>query len=272
MTKFFLGSVALAALTAAGPAWAADMWVKAPYKDPWSWTGPYVGLNAGYSWGRSGTTETLTNSVTGAVLATFTESVKLPGGLVGIQVGHNWQLDRIVLGIEADLQRTNERGNTSVLCPAGVCNPAINGPVTGTFDQRLSWFGTVRGRLGVTGSPVMAYVTGGLAFGEVNTDVSLAGINNVGGRIPVLVPVSSSFTSQTTKTGWTLGGGVEGRLWGNWTGKIEYLYVDLGTVSGGPFTTALVNGGGFINAAFNSRITDNILRFGVNYKLPPGGR
>jgi outer membrane immunogenic protein len=56
-------------------------------------------------------------------------------------------------------------------------------------------------------------------------------------------------------------------LAGNWTAKIEYLYLDLGTVTTIPApapssTTA---------AAFNSRVIDNILRVGVNYKFDPDG-
>ena len=76
-------------------------------------------------------------------------------------------------------------------------------------------------------------------------------------------PVNTIVSSHNTQAGWTVGGGLEGRLVGNWTAKIEYLYLDLGTVTTIPApapnsTTAL---------AFNSRVTDNIVRAGVNYKF-----
>ena len=160
MKRLILASAALVAFTAAGPAVAADMWVKAPYHVPWSWTGLYVGANAGYSWGRSRSDATFTSEVTGAIFATVSDTLKLNGGLVGLQAGYNWQVDRVVFGIETDIQGTGERGSASFPCPT-LCSP--NGPVTATLDQRLRWFGTLRGRLGVTGSPIMAYLTGGLA-------------------------------------------------------------------------------------------------------------
>jgi opacity protein-like surface antigen len=75
--------------------------------------------------------------------------------------------------------------------------------------------------------------------------------------------VNTIVRSHNTKAGYTLGGGIEGRLTGNWTGKIEYLYLDLGTVTTIP-APAL---GATTAAAFNSRITDNLLRVGVNYKF-----
>ena len=85
----------------------------------------------------------------------------------------------------------------------------------------------MRARLGVTPAPtVLAYVTGGLAYGEIETSGILSTTTIL------LVPVSTAFSQSNTKAGWTVGGGIEGRLSANWTGKIEYLYMDLGTVSG----------------------------------------
>jgi len=76
-------------------------------------------------------------------------------------------------------------------------------------------------------------------------------------------PVNTIVSSHNTQGGWTVGGGIEGRLAGNWTAKIEYLYLDLGTVTTIP-APAL---GATTAVGFNSRITDNILRVGVNYKF-----
>jgi outer membrane immunogenic protein len=131
------------------------------------------------------------------------------------------------------------------------------------LDQRLRWFGTVRGRLGATVAPtVLAYVTGGLAYGEIKTDMSLSGFTLGGGPAPL-----ATASSSTTKAGWTVGAGIEARLGGNWTGKIEYLYMDLGSVSGSvlnPFTAPPTT------FTFSSHITDNIVRVGLNYKFGYG--
>ncbi len=67
--------------------------------------------------------------------------------------------------------------------------------------------------------------------------------------------------------GWTVGAGVEGAIGGNWTARLEYLYVDLGHVSGSFVTPINALGGGVITSDYNSHITDNILRVGINYRF-----
>jgi outer membrane immunogenic protein len=79
-------------------------------------------------------------------------------------------------------------------------------------------------------------------------------------------PVSTQFTSHTTKAGWALGAGAEVRLGGNWTGKIEYLYLDFGTVS---TPAGLPTNSTPLAINFNSHVTDHIVRVGVNYKFDP---
>jgi opacity protein-like surface antigen len=76
-------------------------------------------------------------------------------------------------------------------------------------------------------------------------------------------PVNTIVSSHNTKAGWTVGGGIEGRIAGNWTGKIEYLYLDLGAVTTIPATPLAAT----TAVAFSSRVTDNLLRVGVNYKF-----
>jgi outer membrane immunogenic protein len=191
---------------------------------------------------------------------------KLNGVIGGLQAGYNWQSANWVYGLEADIQWTGQKGSIAFSCVTAVpCGfpPAINT----TIDQKLKWFGTLRGRVGTTTfSPtVIAYVTGGLAYGEITTDVTLSGAN------ANAVATSAAGSFSTTKAGWVVGAGVEGRIIGNWTGKIEYLYMDLGTVSGGPLASLVAPAvrTNFANASFSSRITDNILRVGLNYKFTP---
>ncbi|MBR1152663.1 hypothetical protein [Bradyrhizobium sp. JYMT SZCCT0428] len=77
--------------------------------DPgYNWTGFYVGLNGGYSWGRA------RHSVDpGATFAITTFGHNVDGGLGGAQIGYNCQLDRTwVIGLEADIQGTGERGQS----------------------------------------------------------------------------------------------------------------------------------------------------------------
>lgn len=199
------------------------------------------------------------------MLAAGNQDFHLNGVIGGGQIGYNWQSSNFVLGVEADIQGSGQKGDAAFLCPGAVCNAgltaiaAANAPVAGTFNQELDWFSTLRARAGMGVTPtVLAYVTGGLAYGHVHTDGTLTGFTGGG------VATSSAFSSGKTKAGWTVGGGVEGRITGNWTAKVEYLYMDLGTVdTTGLLTTNFIP----IRAQFSSKITDNIVRVGFNYKF-----
>ena len=97
----------------------------------------------------------------------------------------------------------------------------------------------------------MFYVTGGLAYGDVVTNIS---------QNPGALSFVTASANQI-KAGWTVGGGIEAALIGNWSAKVEYLYVDLGSqnltfLDIVPRTTT-----------FTSNFRDNVYRAGVNYKL-----
>ncbi len=243
---------------------------KAPVLTAWSWVGPYIGANIGYSFGKSRTDAVFSDFTTGVPLLAAASSDNLNGGVGGIQGGYNWQWGNWVGGIEADAQISGQGATPSYVCPGAVCNPAIaefDAPVTATFDQghRLNSFGTLRGRFGTTITPeVMAYVTGGLAVGSIRSTVRLSGTGFDADGNPGAV--SNSFSVLTQKAGWTAGAGLEGRLFGNVTGKVEYLYTDFGTISASvtnPFNATP------ITLSSNAHITDNIVRVGLNYKLIP---
>ena len=145
--------------------------------------------------------------------------------------------------------------------------PAV--PATVASNHKLNWFGTVRGRLGwLPSQRYLLYVTGGLAYGDFESNYLLS--------VDALAPVA--FSRSSTRTGWTIGGGIEGMLWDRWTAKIEYLYLDLGSING------LVLGGTLIapnvpsaglttvtaaNINTGTKFTDNILRIGLNYRFGP---
>jgi outer membrane immunogenic protein len=261
-----IAASALAAMAATSAASAADLaarpYTKAPVMEPiYNWTGFYIGGNVGYSWGRSSDTSTLTNGA-GVVLFTSGAGANMDGVIGGGQIGYNWQVQNWVWGLEADIQGSGQKGSRAYLCPTGVCTPPFGvlavfpGPaVPVSLDQKLEWFGTVRGRVGVLATPqVLFYATGGLAYGEVKNTATIG-----------LVPVS--FSNSDTRVGYTVGAGVEGVIGGNWTAKLEYLWVDLGRTSGSFATTLAGLGGGVLTSTYSSRITDNIVRVGVNYKF-----
>jgi outer membrane immunogenic protein len=266
MKKLILSAVAVVFTM---PAFAADMALKAPPPAaPWyDWTGFYAGVNGGYSWGRSSTAVTATTVVPSTLVFPLSQSMN--GGLGGGQIGYNWQFNKNWLwGLEADIQGTGQRGTAQapnflfVPAPGAVALPNVT--ATGTLAQKLPWFGTVRARLGVEPSDHwLLYVTGGLAFGQVNSTATATTSTAFPGG-PVLASAASTATANTTRVGWTIGAGAEWVISGPWTAKVEYLYMDLGTINNAFAFTGLA-GGGFATAATSSHITDNILRVGVNY-------
>ena len=199
------------------PAFAADMAVKAPPPPPpapvYSWTGWYVGVNIGYS--VSDNRSTLTSFVNPVIGLDNAESYKIsPDGILGgVQLGYNWQAGSFLFGVEGDIQATGQKDSVCVL------QCTIDGTVRATIDQKLPWLATVRGRLGLVVDRSLLYFTGGGAFGQVKTSIT-----EVDGAAFV-----TTVSESKTKSGWTVGGGIESALTGNWTAKIEYLYVDLGS-------------------------------------------
>jgi outer membrane immunogenic protein len=228
----------------------------APPSPMWNWTGFYLGGNVGYGWGTS--PSSLAFSDTTGPLITQSASLHIDGVIGGGQAGYNWQMGNWVFGLEADIQGSGQKGDVTLICPAGVCSASA---VTTTLTEKLKWFGTVRPRLGWTITPtILAYATGGLAYGELTESGTIA--NAV---------VSTPFSFSKTSTGWTVGGGFEGQLYGNWTWKIEYLYLQLEEPTGNVATTIIGpggrGGGTPVTVEIDPIFKDNIVRAGINYKF-----
>ncbi len=261
-----LMGAAIGALTAIQPALAADLPVKAPVKTPvaaaYNWTGCYLGGNIGYGWGRTrGNINTPDiNSLGGGLVGSpisFPISLDPDGVIGGGQIGCNWQFDnKWVLGFETDFQGSGQKASTNFSNPFN----DSEGFVGHSLEAKIQWFGTVRGRAGFLVTPtILLYGTGGLAYGKVSVTDNIA-VNFTG--TPAFVG-ATSISASKTKFGWTAGAGVEGVLfnWNNWTWKLEYLYIDLGSLSGsgvdpiiGPYS-------------YDAKFTDNIVRFGLNYRI-----
>jgi outer membrane immunogenic protein len=251
----------------------AVMFTKAPPLPVYGWNGAYVGANFGIGIARNDTDMPFStiNNTTGTRTAVLDdEQFKLNplGAVGGGQVGYNWQVARnFLLGVETDIQGTTQRQSVCMNC-----GPIVGqGTIGTTLDQRIEWFGTLRGRVGLVSGPVLYYATAGLAYGHVTTDERVD-------TIPFLTGVSTQAKFGQTKVGWTAGGGTEAHLFGNWSVKAEYLYVDLSNVSGNVVAPELVLplniNPGNINLSelrgFNSAIHDHVFRLGLNYRLDAG--
>jgi outer membrane immunogenic protein len=221
-----------------------------------SWTGWYVGGNIGGSWGDAHTDLAGSGAFTGLFgglqpPAAFSNSQtqRLKGLIGGGQIGYNYQISpQWVLGWEADIQGSGERGNGSssdpfsttlcfgLPCSAPFDNTPLNGTAMTSDQAKIEWFGTVRGRVGMLiNDGLLLYGTGGLAYGRVgvsgNVNISAATAPAVG---ITFGPSADGFGQSRTNIGFAAGGGLEGRLSAwlplNWMWKLEYLYVDLGSL------------------------------------------
>jgi outer membrane immunogenic protein len=111
----------------------------------------------------------------------------------------------------------------------------------------------------------MLYVTGGAAFGEIESNPTVKNTATLTfNGVPFGAPLTqiASGTALNTHGGWTVGGGSEWVLSGPWTAKLEYLFVDLGTVS-----NTFLGGGAVPTVVATSHVRDNIIRIGLNYRF-----
>ncbi len=242
---------------ASGFASAADMAVKAPPAPvalP-TWDGLYVGLNGGYSVGHDPFVQTDFGVGPNTMVATP------QGGLFGAQAGYNWQRGNVVLGLEGDVQWTGQQSTT---CGVTCLENYFAEYDSVRISQRLSWFATARARLGYADGNFLFYVTGGGAWGGLKETIQPLS------ELGPLVPLNYSAVLD----GWTAGFGLEVLLGGRWTGKIEYLHVDLGKWTTAGTAPLACNGlGGCIgpvNDATTATVRDDIIRVGFNYRLSDG--
>jgi outer membrane immunogenic protein len=278
MTNRWLKGVAVAALTGLGAvvAQAADLPTRkeapAPVfvPPPFTWTGFYVGLNAGgiFSSGSRHADIFDPNAGTdGLFLAN-----DFPGGLGsgqtgflgGGQAGYNWQTGAFVLGVETDFQgstlsKSVDVVGTPIVDPLGI----LTGDTLGVHAKAsLDWLGTTRARLGFVATPdnrLMIYATGGVAYAGGSANFSV--FDATTGALWTGNPSSS-------RVGWTIGGGVEYAITNNWTIKGEYLYADLGSsnfTSVGNLAAQTIFPG--VVASGHISYNASIFRAGVNYKF-----
>jgi len=260
--KSLIRLIALVGACCSGGALAADLPARIPSKAPaavvvpgFSWTGFYIGASAGYGWGRPDK-EFLGLPNDPGIWTNYNPVVNgladpdVNGFIGGGQAGYNFQVNSLVYGIEADLSYANFRGSNST------ATASLGGtPITFTESRKLNWLATVRGRLGWAIDRWLVYATGGLAFGGAKDSTNLSFVG-----CPCYVGEKSE-----TRFGWTVGGGLEWAIAGNWSAKAEYLYYDLGKVRVIGVPTGIFVPGLTTQTDFET--TGNIVRAGLNYRF-----
>ena len=228
------GFAALFCLVAVANSFAADL--PSPQLAPppsyaplqsYDWGGFYIGINGGYGFGHS-------NWINNA-LPFDLGSFAVNGGLAGGTLGINYQAGQFVFGFEADADWTMFQGTSAV----AYCSATTASAVCKTEER---WLATFRARVGYAVNRFLIFGTAGGATGSIWTGLAPPGTFDI----------SNNF-------GWTVGGGLEANITQNWTAKIEYLYLNLGSGICPTNCGAAVP----INVPFN----ESLVRAGINYRF-----
>jgi opacity protein-like surface antigen len=205
------------------------------------WNGFYLGSHIGSSW--SDTTSRTFDTVTGAALGSGTRSDSNPNG--GVQAGYDMTMsNRIVLGVVTAVSLVDSTTATTNSNPAGT--------IVSTSKGSTDWSGSVRGRLGYAFNNALLFGTGGWAWstGSVRR-------TQIAGTVGLATP-GTAETAGITRSGWTLGGGLEYAFMPHWSVFGEYRHTEFGTESiTFPIARRLTK----------STTTADGLSFGVNYKF-----
>jgi outer membrane immunogenic protein len=276
MTRIFSLVVAASSLLATS-AFAADLAPRTYTKAPlvpvapiFSWTGFYAGLNAGYADPTANFSVVPGGSWIGdpdyaGIVNAGTRSLGLRGFTGGVQAGYNYQVDKIVLGIEGDLNYLGLKNSYAT--------PIFPGVAGGTYwasgSVGLDAFYTLRGRLGLAADHWLMFVTGGLAVTSEKFSQSINYINVAqNNNLPLTGPAGGANAGSTSSTAasWTVGGGAEYALNQQWSVKGEYLYVNLKSMSFGSVYGPNGFTAGTYSMQHNLSLSGlNIFRVGLNY-------
>jgi outer membrane immunogenic protein len=203
---------------------------------PYSWAGFYLTSSGALSAALNQTTESPLNGLSAATAAPAT------GGLDSGAFSANWQNGNTVVGLAADMQWADQWTGAFSACGLGC---SLNDRV------RVPWLATLRARAGTAFDRVFVYGTGGLATLGTSDNLNAGGY----GTTP-------NFTNFSTgNLDWTIGAGMEMALDKNVSAKLEYLYMPSSSPASAP---------GWLSENSTDTTKNNILRGGINYRLPVG--
>ena len=211
-----LGGSALSGASASDLPRRAPAYAPSAYAPIFTWTGFYAGINGGYGFGDS--------NGNGRALAGSPS-----GGLIGGTLGYNYQYQRFVLGLEADFDHASI-GNSQTSA----------GPVTA--KSNLNFETTIRARAGYAVDRALFFVTSGYAGGNLHSTV-------------YDTPNNFYRANTTYLNGYAIGGGVEYAFMPNLSGKVEYVYTDLGQAYNFAYTPAVSRFG----------VSTSDVKAGINY-------
>jgi len=232
-------------------------YAKAPGAAPLaSWAGFYIGAHGGYAWGDDPFT------APGGLFmfpdGTAINGVKPKGWAAGGHMGHNWQYDRVVTGLEIDLSAADIKGTSNTLFE----DFGGGSTVSVSMNERVKYLGTARGRLGwVPVESLLLYGTAGLGWERLETGTTFVQGSALGTATGVSIAPADRF-------GWVAGVGGEMMLGNsNWIGRVEYLHYDFGRIFGE--STFSLSAPPVSSAATAGHQTIDLIRAGLSYKFGP---
>lgn len=230
MRRLTLTILGLMTFAAAAPAQAAD--IRLPVKAPayvhtyYNWTGFYLGGHAGYGWADFGGSDPVTGLPTGSLSA--------KGLIYGGQLGFNYQIGSWVLGVEGEFSF----GDVKYREDFGAGN---------TAEIKLDQIFTAAGRVGYAFDRTMIYGKAGGAWTQEKYNFAVLG---------------GTATGSVDRSGWLVGVGIEYAFAGNWSAKLEYNYMDLGSK-----LVTLTTTGGLVATPANVDLTVQTVKAGINYRF-----
>jgi outer membrane immunogenic protein len=192
----------------------------------YNWSGIYVGGNLGAGFASSSWSDPFSGANN-----TFDKSGFIGGG----QIGANWQINALVLGIEGDFDWTGLKASG-------------HDSVGNTINTNTQWTSTVTGRVGAAFDRLLVYAKGGVAFARDNDSLNIFG---------------TTASASLTRTGWTAGAAFEYAFAPNWSAKIEYDYLGFGN------ETLNLPIGGIPTYSTNASLNVQEVKAGINFKFGP---
>lgn len=250
------------ALGLTGAAAAADFGMRAPpppaYLMPspaFTWTGIYGGVNIGGAIGTTNLTSTELPTPVFFGALPFEQTLTSSGVIGGGQIGYNYQTGPLVFGIETDFQGSSLSQTSSfqgLFNNTGALIPGSNV----TAKQSLDWFGTVRGRAGITLNRFLVYASGGLIYGDISTSLLSAFGPNLA--------TTYTGTTSNVRPGWIVGGGIAYGFTPNWSLRAEGFYFNFGNQN---FVSLPIALNPPFSIATRANFSGAIGRVGLDYKF-----
>ena len=252
MRKLLIANLAVAAMTMAGPALAADIPVKAPapFVERFSWTGCYLGGHVGGAFAHKDITDPVqlvqdSFLFPGATTGVTTVNPSPSGAVIGGQIGCDYQFaSNFVIGVEGSASGSTMRSSQNAVLPLG--NPDI-----ALVQANTDFLASLTGRIGYAFDNVLLYARGGAALAGDKFEVS-----------GTFTGLPYDFTGLDNRYGWVVGGGVDWAFTPHWSVNFEYDYYQFGHGS-----VTMIDGINGFSGLVDVRQNVQVAKVGVNFHV-----